>query len=73
MQQTPRIINLEETIGKTVGRRRPPVDALDVATSTKKRAVESQKSLPAKMPARGVYRFRTHEEADLWWTKVTVL
>jgi hypothetical protein len=70
--ETPRIINVEETVGKTVGRRRPPVDPMLVATSTKKRAVDWQRSLPAKMPRRGVYRFKTHEEADLWWTKATV-
>lgn len=73
MLKTPRIINLEETIGKTVGRRRPPVDPMGVANSSKKRALDWQRSFPAKMPCRGVYRFKTHEEADLWWTKVTVL
>ncbi|HSP43492.1 MAG TPA: hypothetical protein VLO11_11520 [Luteolibacter sp.] len=60
------VINLEETIGKQVGRRKPPVDPLRVADSTIQRAIDYQRAFPCRMPKRGVYRFRTHEEADLW-------
>jgi hypothetical protein len=60
------VINLEETIGKTVGRRKPPVDPLRVADSSIQRAVDYQRAFPCVMPKRGVYRFRTHEEADQW-------
>jgi hypothetical protein len=60
------VINLEETIGKQVGRRKPPTDPLRVADSTIQRAIEFQRAFPCRMPKRGVYRFHTHEEADLW-------
>lgn len=62
------IINIEETIGKSVGRRRPPVDPMLVAHSTAVRAKAWNEVFPALMPARGVYRFQSHEEADLWLT-----
>lgn len=60
------VINLEETIGRQVGRRKPPVDPLRVEDSTIQRAIDFQRAFPCQMPKRGVCRFRTHEEADLW-------
>jgi hypothetical protein len=61
------VINLEENIGKQVGRRRPPTDPLKVADSTMLRAIAYQRAFPCPlMPRRGVYRFNSHEEADLW-------
>ncbi len=66
MNQPRTVINLEETIGKTVGRRRPPSDPLRVSDSTIKRAIDFQKAFRCKMPKRGVYRFHSHTEADLW-------
>lgn len=62
------VINLEETIGKTVGRRRPPDDPMLVAHSTAARAKAWNAAFPALMPLRGVFRFHTHEEADAWLT-----
>ena len=67
MDKARTVINLEENIGKQVGRRRPPVDPLRVADSTIHRAIGFHRAFPCRlMPKRGVYRFRTHEEADLW-------
>ena len=66
MDQPRTVINLEETIGKTVGRRKPPTDPLRVADSSIQRAIDYQRAFPCVMPKRGVYRFRTHEEADQW-------
>jgi hypothetical protein len=37
-----------------------------VADSTIQRAIDFQRAFPCRMPKRGVYRFHTHEEADLW-------
>lgn len=55
------IINLDDPVGKTVGRR-PPADSLEYA-------FELQRTLnrlaPIRVP-RGVYRFHSHEEADAW-------
>ena len=66
MSEPRTVINLEETIGKQVGRRKPPTDPLRVADSTIQRALDFQRVFPSMMPKRGVYRFRTHEEADQW-------
>lgn len=60
------VINIEETIGKQVGRRRPPTDPLRVSDSSIKRVAEFQRAFPALMPKRGVYRFSTYAEANQW-------
>ena len=60
------VINLEETIGKQVGRRKPPTDPLRVASDMNKLATGLMAASGHKLPRRGVYRFATHEEADQW-------
>ncbi|RPJ31373.1 MAG: hypothetical protein EHM17_11030 [Verrucomicrobiaceae bacterium] len=60
------VINLEETIGKQVGRRKPPVDPLRVASDMNQLATGLFAASGHKLPRRGVFRFRTHEEADQW-------
>ena len=67
------IVNLEETPGKVVGRRRPPAEELAITPAqTIKNARAWQQALhPLPIP-RGVYRFDTHEEADEWlWQMLT--
>lgn len=59
------VINLEEKLGKVVGRlpHRSPGEFLE------RKAREFQ-SLGLKLPCpRGVYRFKTFEEADAWEMK----
>jgi hypothetical protein len=57
------VINLDEAIGKVVGRTTARVEDYD-------RLVESSQSLMPRLPfPRGVYRFRTHQEADAWMEK----
>lgn len=70
MEQTPRIINLEETIGKTVGRRRPPVDALAAGFAMQATLNGFLKSSGHRLAPRGVFRFQSHEEADAWMMKM---
>lgn len=56
-------VNLDETIGKTVGRRSLG-DALDFGMKLQEAAASyrgSWKGLP-----KGVYRFHSHEEAEAW-------
>ena len=56
------VVNTEEFIGKTVGRRTAPIDSL-------KFAMGLQATMHALRPMRirkGVYRFKSHEEADQW-------
>ncbi|MFZ2278611.1 MAG: hypothetical protein WAW39_12465 [Prosthecobacter sp.] len=64
MQPRP-VVNVEEFIGKTVGRRVPPSGAglqktLNQALKTQKRG----------LCPKGVYRFKSHEEADAWMVKM---
>jgi hypothetical protein len=59
------VVNLEEKIGKIVGKipRRTPAEALD-------RLVARFHSMGLKLPyPKGVYRFKTFEEADAWEMK----
>ena len=67
------IVNLEETPGKVVGRRRPPADGLALAEAQRaENAIAWQRAVGGLRIPRGVYRFRTHEEADAWlWQKLT--
>jgi hypothetical protein len=65
------VINLDEQVGKVVGKRRPPSNSLAAApaqTIADSRAWA--KAFPRLRVRRGVYRFRTHEEADAWLWKL---
>ena len=67
------VVNLEEFPGKVVGHRGPPVNPL---TMTPADHIEDARAWKAafgtlRIP-KGVYRFRTHEEADEWlWQMLT--
>jgi hypothetical protein len=55
------IVNLEEHIGKTVGKTRPV---------NYERLVESAKAIMPQLPfPKGVYRFKSFEEANEWTDK----
>lgn len=58
------IFNHDEFIGKTVGTRKPPVDALRYSLGLQ-RIVNTFGGI--RVP-RGVFRFHSHEEADAWLT-----
>jgi hypothetical protein len=58
------IVNLEENIGKTVGKRRPLEEDPFVAYE---RILRLGRVLRPRLPyPRGVFRFATHEDADAW-------
>jgi hypothetical protein len=64
MQPRP-VVNVEEFIGKTVGRRVPASGAgLQIALN---QALKTQKR---GLCPKGVYRFNSHEEADAWILKM---
>jgi hypothetical protein len=66
------LINVEERIGRLIGRRTKAPDALSVKNSKKEDAVAWQKAFGGLRVPRGVYRFRTHEEADEWlWRMIS--
>lgn len=65
-------INLEETIGKTVGRVRAPSDFAKAAVGMQNAAVDFHKAFKTPFMPRGVFRFTSHEEADAWqWKMLT--
>lgn len=67
------VVNLEEIPGKVVGRRNVPADGLAPSTAQTVDDARAWKKALRTMPIpKGVYRFRTHEEADEWlWKMLT--
>jgi hypothetical protein len=64
--------NVEEPIDRVVGRRVLAPDPLNLASDRRADAKAWQQALGGIPLARGVYRFRTHEEADEWlWRTIT--
>ena len=66
-------VNLEETPGKVVGRRRPPTGGFALSPAQRVENARAWKRALRTLPIpKGVYRFRTHEEADRWlWQMLT--
>ena len=63
-------INVEEKIDRFVGHRTKAPDALSTATSNKANAIAWRKAFGGARIPRGVFRFKTHEEADAWMAKM---
>jgi hypothetical protein len=63
-------VNLEEKIDKFVGRRTRTPDAFEAGMKLQTLAVELHRSLKHRWAAKGVYRFKTHEEADEWMNRM---
>lgn len=63
----------EDQPAKTVGRRQPPRDPLKMDQAQQIDAAKAWKRAFRYLPIpKGVYRFRTHEEADDWlWKMLT--
>lgn len=61
------VINVEEPIGKTVGRRKPPTPG-----AIQKTAREFFRSARIRVCDPGVYRFSSHQEADEWMRKMAI-
>ncbi len=59
-------INFEEKVDKIVGRRTRTPDAFTSGMQLQSLAVELHRSLGHRWAPKGVYRFKTHEEADEW-------
>lgn len=68
----PPLITIEETVDRIVGKRTKAPDGLSTATSRKAESVAWSQSLGGVRVPRGVYRFKTHEDADRWlWRMIT--
>lgn len=59
-------INVDEQIDRVVGKRTNTADGLSTATSRKAESIAWRRSLGGVRVPRGVYRFKTHAEADQW-------
>lgn len=59
-------VNVEEPIERVVGRRTRVPNPLAIASSRRADAVAWRKAFGGLRVRPGVYRFRTHEEADEW-------
>ena len=64
------VVNLDEKIGKWVGSRRPPAVALKAVMQTAEESRGWKKAFGTPHIPRGVYRFKSHEEADQWLIKM---
>jgi hypothetical protein len=62
-------INLEEQIGKVVGRRLSPRDAFEYGMRLQKAGGELMRTFGKARIPKGVFRFHSHEEADAWMMK----
>ena len=62
------VINLEEKIGKTVGRRTAP-NPLRIQPNEIAEAEAWRRALGGIRVPRGVFKFHSHEEADAWLMK----
>jgi len=63
------IVNLEEKIGKTVGRRLPPRDMFAYAMGLQKTSAQLARTFRHPPMPKGVFRFHSHAEADAWLMK----
>ena len=60
------VVNLEERIGKVVGTRKPPKDPLLAYNRSKEESMRWKRAFGTPRIPKGLYRFKTHEEADAW-------
>jgi hypothetical protein len=59
-------VNVEEKIDRFVGRRATAPDSLSAGMRLQETAAQLHQSFKHRWMPRGVYRFKTHEEADEW-------
>ncbi len=64
------IVNIGESIGKTVGRRVAPLDSLAFGMGMQKAAIQFERAMKRSLCPKGVFRFRTHEDADEWMLRM---
>jgi hypothetical protein len=66
------VVNIQEGIGKIVGQRTPRKNTLAPVPGEIEDVKAWRAAFPTLFVPRGVYRFRSHEEADEWlWKMLT--
>jgi hypothetical protein len=63
-------VNLEEKIDRFVCRRTRTPDSLEAGMQLQAAKVEFHRAFKHQWAAKGVYRFKTHKEADQWMMKM---
>jgi len=66
------VINIQAPIGKTVGKRRPPRDALVAGLRGQAASNERLRVFGHQLAPEGVFRFSTFQEAERWKMKFVV-
>ena len=66
------IINIDDPIGKTVGKRQPSADAFERGMELQKNGAELLEAFQLRGRPKGVFRFNTFEEADEWEMKFLI-
>lgn len=64
------IVNFEERIDRFVGRRATAPDKWRAGMQLQETGVRLHRSFKHGWMPKGVYRFKTHEEADAWMIKM---
>ena len=63
-------INVEEKIDRFVGRRTRSPEGLKTGMGMQAAGLQSHRAFKHRWLAKGVHRFKTHEEADAWMMKM---
>ena len=63
-------VNVEERIDRWVGRRAPAPDSLRAGMLLQETSAQLHHSFRHRWMPKGVYRFKTHEEAEEWMIKM---
>ena len=63
-------ITVDEKIDRFVGRRAAAPDSLRAGMQLQETAAQLHQAFNHRWMPKGVYRFKTHEEADAWMTKM---
>ena len=64
------IVNVEEKIERVVGRRKPGNCSFEERVKIQETALELHRAFKHHWWVHGVFRFKTHEEADEWMLKM---
>ena len=64
------IVNVEEKIGRVVGKRKVGYSSLEARSKLQETGAELLRSFNHRWRVHGVFKFKTHEEADEWMLKL---
>ncbi len=64
------VVNVEEKIGRVVGKRTKTPSGFETGMKLQSVAAQLHTSLKQRWAPKGVYRFKSHEEADEWMNRM---